>query len=53
MPSAETMLFAYQAALRETRGRGQPGLEQAARFGKVIQKLLDLVNDDDIRKRAA
>jgi hypothetical protein len=46
MPSAQTMLSAYQHQVRESRGAGLQGLAEQARLGGTIRALLDVVNDD-------
>ena len=46
MPSAETMLFAYQKMIRDSRGQGLVHLAHLADAGRQVRELLDLVNAD-------
>jgi hypothetical protein len=46
MPSACTMLGAYQAQLAASRGAGLAHLDDLARLGRVIRVLLELINRD-------
>ena len=52
MPSAKTMLHAYQRQVAASRGAGMAGLGEQARLAPTIRALLDVVNDDhDPRRR--
>ena len=46
MPSAKTMLHAYQGQVAASRGAGMAGLGEQARLAPTIRALLDVVNDD-------
>jgi hypothetical protein len=46
MPSAKTMLTAYQRQLDASRGAGQAGLAEQARLGPTLRALRNVVNED-------
>jgi hypothetical protein len=46
MPSAKTMLTAYQLQVDASRGAGMAGLNEQARLSPTIRALLDVVNAD-------
>jgi hypothetical protein len=46
MPSAHTMLTAYQNQLDAARGAGMAGLNEQARLNPTLRALREVVNQD-------
>ena len=46
MPSAKTMLTAYQRQIAAARGAGMAGLNEQARLSSTLRALRDVVNQD-------
>lgn len=51
MPTAKTMLTAYQRQVRAASAAGLAGLDEQARLAGTIRALLDVVNDDHDPRR--